>query len=172
MIPKVDLEEPLEQPVMATRARLMSRGLAKINSLNKRTLIIFINQLRTNIGAYGNPDVTPGGRALGHYASIRIEIRRGEFIMDGKDKIGQIINFKITKNKTGQPWKQGYLKYYYDGFIDHEDELISLAILTKKIQPAGAWFEILGSKLQGREAIADKLKSDLEFFKKFKELIL
>lgn len=171
MIPKIDLEEPLEQPVIATRARMMSRGLSKLNALNKKTTIVFINQLRSTLSLYGSPTTTSGGRALGHYSSVRIEVKRGDFIEENKTRIGQVVKFRVTKNKTNIPWREGYFKYLYEGKINHEDELVSLAILNKKIQFSGAWLEILGEKFQGRESLEKKLQSDSEFLKKFKDLI-
>jgi len=118
MVPRVEQEEDLEKPTMALKARLMSRGLAKINSLNKNTLIVFINQLRSILAMYGPPTTTPGGRALGHFASIRIEVKKGEMLrVDDKKTtpiIGQMVNFNITKNKTAAPFKLGNFKFFYE----------------------------------------------------------
>ena len=172
MVPMDDMEKSFTESTMATRARLMSRGVAKINAMNQNTLVIFINQLRNNIGMYGGPSVTTGGRALGHYASVRIEVKQGDFIEKSKERIGQTVKFRVTKNKVGPPWKEGYFKFYYDGHIDKEDELVSLAILTNKIKPSGSWFEIAGKKLQGREVLEETLRTDNEFLTKFmKEIV-
>lgn len=172
MIPKQDLEEPMDQPVMATRARMMSRGLAKLNALNKKTIIIFINQLRTVLGGYRTTSITPGGRALGHFASVRVEVSRGEFLKDSDKKpIGQVVKFRVTKNKVGPPWKDGYFKFYYEGFIDNIDELISVALMQGKIKPSGAWYELFGKKVQGREGLDDLLSKDNKIFEKLKKLV-
>lgn len=164
MVPLADMEKPFDEPVMATRARLMSRGLAKITALNKRTLIIFINQLRSNIGMYGAPSVTTGGRALGHYTSVRLEIKTGDFIEENKQRIGQIVKFRVTKNKVGPPWKEGFFEFYYDGRIEQMSGLIALAIMQGKVVPAGAWFEYGGKKVQGKDGLAELLKTDVKLF--------
>jgi len=119
MITQAEMEQPLEQQFMAPKARLMSRGLAKINTLNKKTLIIFINQLRSTMAMYGPPTTTTGGRALGHYASIRVEVKKGDLIYEEDKKsnpvIGQIVSFYVTKNKTAPPFRLGSFKFFYDG---------------------------------------------------------
>lgn len=118
IITKGEMEESMDQQFMAVKARLMSRALAKLNALNKKTLIIFINQLRSTMAMYGPQTTTTGGRALGHYSSIRVEVKKGDFLrVDDKkttDIIGQIVNFQITKNKTFAPYKYGSFKLWYD----------------------------------------------------------
>lgn len=113
-------EESFEKQFMAPKARLMSRSLAKINALNQGTLIIFINQLRSTLSLYGPPTTTTGGRALGHWASIRLEIKRGDLIYQDdkktKDVIGQTILFNVVKNKTAQPFKKGSLRFFYKDY--------------------------------------------------------
>ena len=115
-------EESFEKQFMAPKARLLSRGLAKINALNQGTLIIFINQLRSTMAMYGPPTTVTGGRALGHYASIRLEIKKTELLYEDDKKtkpvIGQIVGYKVTKNKTAPPFKTGSFKFFYeDGHI-------------------------------------------------------
>ena len=145
MIPLAELEADMENQQMAMAARMMSKALRKLTTLNEETLLIFINQLRLNPGTkYGNPEYTPGGKSLGFYASIRVAIRRGDWIVDteseGKPKIGQMIKFKVEKNKTAPPLKDGYFKLLYTGEIDEVDELISLAILGDDLNRKEAWF--------------------------------
>lgn len=174
LIPQDDLEKPTGDPVMATRARLMSRGLNKINTLNKSTLLLFINQLRTNIGMYGGPSTTTGGRALGFYSSVRVEVSSGtkDKLEDPqKNRIGQVVHFRVTKNKVGPPWREGYFKFYYDGTIDSIDELVSMALLNGKLQPNGPWYEFDGKKMMGREAFEEELRTNKEFYEKFKKTI-
>lgn len=119
MITQAEMEQPLEQQFMAPKARLMSRGLAKINTLNKKTLIIFINQLRATMAMYGPQTTTTGGRALGHYASVRVEVKKGDLIREDDKKttpvIGQTVICHVTKNKTASPFKLGSFKFMYDG---------------------------------------------------------
>ena len=168
MVPMDDMEKSLMDPTMATRARLMSRGVAKINALNKNTLVIFINQLRSDIGGYarfGTPTTTTGGRALGHYASVRIEVKRGEILEVDKQKIGQVVKFRISKNKVGPPFKEGYFNFYYDGRIDKVDQIASLAFFEKKVILSGAWYEFGGKKFQGKESFVAALTEDEEYMK-------
>ena len=123
MVMVSEMETSLEKHHMALKARLMSKGLAKINTLNKNTCIIFINQLRSTLAMYGAPTTTPGGRALPHFASIRLEVKKGDFLRERGLKttpvIGQVVNYYVTKNKTAPPFKKGSFKFYYeDGKIE------------------------------------------------------
>lgn len=123
MVPKEEMEKSAEENTMALKARLLSRGLAKITALNKKTLIIWINQMRSTLAMFGAKSTTTGGRALGHYASIRLEVKQGEKItIDGKktsEIIGQVIQFNCVKNKTAQPFRRYSCKYIYNkGIIE------------------------------------------------------
>jgi recombination protein RecA len=122
LITRAELEEDVEKAFMAPKARLMSKALAKINALNKKTLIIFINQLRATMAMYGPQFTTPGGNSLRHYSSIRLEIKKTEDIHEENKKtkpiIGQIIGFKTSKNKTFMPQQIGSFKFFYDGHIE------------------------------------------------------
>lgn len=119
IITDTEMEASLKDQQMAIKARLMSKALAKINALNKKTLFLFINQVRDTMAMYGAKETTPGGRALGHYASIRMRVHQGDKLrVDGKktgDIIGQVVQYNITKNKTAQPFKQGYFNFFYEG---------------------------------------------------------
>lgn len=121
MVTRAELEEPIEKAFMAPKARLMSKALAILNSQNKGTTIIFINQLRNTMSMYGPQFTTPGGQALKFYCSVRIEIKKTEDIHEEGKKtlpvIGQVVGFKITKNKTAPPFKTGSFKFLYDGTI-------------------------------------------------------
>ena len=118
MVTMAEMEGTFEQQFMAPKARLMSRALAKLNALNKNTLIIFINQLRSTLVMYGTPTTTTGGRALGHYASIRVEVKKGDPIHEEDKKtapvIGQVVSFNVVKNKTAPPFRLGSFKFFYD----------------------------------------------------------
>lgn len=124
MITRDESEESVEKVFMAPKARLLSKGMPKLVALNKKTLIIFINQLRKNITMFGGGgNTTMGGMALGFYASVRAEVKRDrELLYEGGKKsgevIGQIVQFNITKNKTSQPYKTGSFKFYFDGHIE------------------------------------------------------
>ncbi len=177
MIPTVEVDDPLDQLHMAPMARLMSTGLRKLTASNKNNaLIIFINQLRLNPGAgpYANPEYTPGGRALKFYASIRMDVRRGDWIFDSEDKktkLGQVIKFKVTKNKSDIPYREGYFKFLYSGEIDAVDELISLGLLNGKIIRRGAYYDLKDNSWQGRDSMESDLKRDEKLFVKARELI-
>jgi recombination protein RecA len=170
LVPQSELEDPMEQQTMALAARLMSKAMRKITALNKKTLILFINQIRMTMAKYGNPETTTGGKALGFYSAARVEVRRGDFIEDNKTKIGQVIKFKISKNKTAPPFREGYFKFLYDsGEIDSVDELVSMGIINKKIEQKGPYYSILGKQFQGREALEKELKDNKTFFEAAKK---
>lgn len=122
MVTRAELEEDIDKAFMAPRARLMSKGLSILNAQNKGTLIIFINQLRSTMAMYGPQYDTTGGKALKFYSSIRIEVKKTEDLhLDGKktaEQIGQVVGFKVTKNKTAPPFKVGSFKFFYDGHIE------------------------------------------------------
>lgn len=174
LISKTELEDPMEQQQMALSARMMSKGLRKLTTLNKDTLIIFINQIRVNPGnKYGNPEYTPGGKSLGFYSSIRVEVRQGDWMVDGatKTKIGQVVKFKVKKNKTAPPLRDGYFKFRYEGDIDRIDELVSLGILQGAITRKGAYFYIGDEGFLGREAMDSELRNKPELFEQARELV-
>lgn len=177
MIPEVEIDANLVDNQMAPMARIMSKGLRKLNSFNKNNaLIIFINQLRENPGAgmYANPIYTPGGRALKFFASIRVEVRKGEWLFDDDDKkvkIGQVVKFKAEKNKTDIPLREGYFKFLYKGEIDRIDELVSLGLLKEKIGRRGAYYDLVGKQFQGREQMEKTLAEDKGFFEQAKKEI-
>lgn len=118
MVAKDVINESLEKQYMALKARLMSKALAKITALNKKTTIIWINQIRSTLVMYGPKITTPGGNALKFYSSLRLEVKKGEPIHEDDKKrkpiIGQVINFRVTKNKTASPFRTGSFKFIYD----------------------------------------------------------
>lgn len=121
LITRKEMEEDVDKAFMAPKARLMSKGLAMLNALNKKTCIIFINQLRATMALYGPVWATTGGNALRFYSSVRIEVKKTEDLHEEDKKtkpiIGQIVGFKVAKNKTSTPNKIGSFKYYYNGTI-------------------------------------------------------
>jgi recombination protein RecA len=175
MIPKIEIEDDLEDAQMASSARMMSKALRKLTHFNEKTLIIFINQLRENPGTtYGNPEYTPGGRALKFYASLRVDVRRGDWIFDTvrkEEKAGQIVKFRVTKNKTAPPFKEGYFKFLYQGELDKVDELISLGILNGRIVRRGGYFDLGAHTWQGRDAMEADLKKDEKLFEEAKGIV-
>jgi recombination protein RecA len=171
MIPTIEADEPLEQALMAPMARMMSRGLRKLAFMNRGTLIIFINQLREDPGkTYGSPIYTPGGRALKFYASIRVEVRRGDWVRQGKKKIGHIVKFRVAKNKSAVPMREGYFKFIHGKGIDKVDELVSLGLLNGKITRRGSYYDLDGKTYQGREGL-EKALEDKKLFEKAKGVV-
>jgi len=118
MIPRAELEESVDKVTMALKARLMSRAVNKITPLNKKTLVIFINQLRATMAMFGAQTTTPGGNAIKHGASIRMEVKKGDTLhLDDKKRnpvIGQMVNFRVVKNKTAPPYQIGSFKLYHE----------------------------------------------------------
>lgn len=169
LAPMKEMDESMEQHNIALTARLMSKSLRKITALNKGALVIFINQIRISPGAYGNPETTSGGKSLGHYSSVRVEVRKGEPYRVKKAQVGQQVKFKVTKNKTSNPFGQGYFKFYYDDGIDRIDELVTVGLLNEKIAQSGAFYEVAGKKFRGRDNMEDEIKKDDKLYEKVRK---
>ena len=155
LVPQAELDGEMGDSQVGMQARLMSKALRKITgSLNKASCsIIFINQLREKVGVvYGNPETTPGGRALKFYSSVRLEVRRGEAIKNGTELIGNAVNIKFVKNKVAPPFKSCSIDLFYGQGISKENEIIDLAAKFDVVKKSGTWYEYNGEKLgQGRE---------------------
>lgn len=124
--------------------------------------------------SYTNPEYTPGGNALKYYSSIRVDVRRGDWIIDEKDKkvkLGQVVKFRVVKNKTDVPHKEGYFKFLYTGELDRIDELVSLGLLKEVISRKGAYYNLVGKTFLGREEMEKALKTDTELFEKARKEI-
>ena len=179
LVPKYEIEESIEKQTMALQARLMSKALRKLTgkAAKNKTLIFFVNQIREKIGSYGNPEITSGGRALGFYASLRVEVRRGEFLTKSKKKIGQQVKFKVTKSKVCQPYRDGYFLFYYPnaqnpdlGLFDTADELVSMLLIQGKIKRRGSYYDILGKSFRGREELEQEIRTNPKFETKLTKL--
>jgi len=157
LTPRAELDGEMGDTHVGLQARLMSQALRKLTgTLSKtRTIAVFINQLREKVGViYGSPEITPGGRALKFYASIRIDIRRIEQIKDGADIIGNRTRAKVVKNKCGAPFKQAEFDIMYGKGISREGSLLDVAVDLGFIKKSGAWFTYEGEQLgQGRENV-------------------
>jgi recombination protein RecA len=157
LTPRAEIEGEMGDSHVGLQARLMSQALRKLTgSLSKSsTIAIFINQLREKIGVmYGSPEVTPGGRALKFYSSIRLDIRRIESIKDGADVIGNRTRVKVVKNKCSAPFKQAEFDIMYGKGISREGSLLDVAVELGFIKKSGAWFTYEGEQLgQGRENV-------------------
>ena len=164
LVPKAEIEGEMGDAQVGLQARLMSKALRKLAGvINKtNTIAIFINQLREKVGvAYGNPEVTPGGRALKFYSSIRLDIRRSEQIKMGVDIVGNKVKVKVVKNKMAPPFKTCEVDIMYGTGISHEGELIDLGAQADIIQKSGAWYADNGEKIgQGKENVKDYLRAN------------
>jgi recombination protein RecA len=155
LVPRAELEGDMGDTHMGLQARLMSQALRKLaGTINRSdTTAIFINQLREKIGVmFGSPEVTPGGRALKFYSSVRIDIRRIEAIKVGTDNIGNRVRAKIVKNKVAPPFRLAEFDIMFGEGISREGSLIDVAVEHNIVQKAGAWYTYDGDQLgQGRE---------------------
>lgn len=155
LVPKAEIDGEMGDAHVGLQARLMSQALRKLTgSLNRsRTTAIFINQLREKIGViYGSPEVTPGGRALKFYASIRLEVRRVETIKDGAESVGNRTRVKVTKNKVSPPFRQCEFDIVFGEGISREGSLLDVAVDQGVVKKSGAWFTFDSDQLgQGRE---------------------
>lgn len=157
LVPKAELDGTLSDQSVGLQARLMSKALRKLaGQLNKSNCtVIFINQLREKVGVlFGNPETTTGGRALKFYASVRIDIRRGETLKDGDQVIGNMVTVKVVKNKVAPPYKVVKLTMIYGKGISQVHELASLALGYGLIAKSGSWFSYGDTRLgQGLSAV-------------------
>ena len=164
LTPRAEIEGDMGDHHVGLQARLMSQALRKItgNLSKSDTICIFINQLREKIGViYGSPEVTPGGRALKFYASVRIDIRRIEQIKDGTEVVGNRTRAKVVKNKCGAPFKQAEFDIMYGQGISREGSLLDVAVELGFINKAGAWFTYEGEQMgQGRENVKNFLREN------------
>lgn len=157
-------------------ARLMSQAMRKLTAAISRSncVAIFINQIREKIGVmYGNPETTPGGRALKFYSSVRIEVRKGEVIKSGNDIIGASTKCKIVKNKVAPPFKDCTFDMMYGTGISRTGEVLDLAVQLDIIKKGGSWFSYKDQKLgQGRDNVKEVLKNDESLMKEIEEQII
>jgi recombination protein RecA len=157
LTPKAEIEGDIGDSHVGLQARLMSQALRKLtaNLSRTNTLAVFINQLREKIGVmYGSPEVTPGGRALKFYASVRLDIRRVESIKDGAEIVGSRARVKVVKNKCAPPFRQAEFDIAYGKGISREGSLLDVAVELGLVKKAGAWYTYDGEQLgQGRENV-------------------
>jgi recombination protein RecA len=168
LVPQAELDGEMMDSQMGLQARLMSKALRKLaGNMNKsKTTIIFINQLREKIGImFGNPETTPGGRALKFYSSVRIEVRRTESIKVGTDVMGNVVNIKVVKNKVAPPFRNAIVEIMYGEGISREGEVLEMATNQDIINKSGAWYDYNGERIgQGKDNIKKYLKENPKVF--------
>ena len=164
LVPQAELDGEMGDAQVGLQARMMSKAMRKLSGVMNRSECteIFINQLREKVGImFGNPETTPGGRALKFYASVRLDIRRSEAIKNGTEIIGNKVNVKVVKNKVAPPFKTASIEIMYGEGISYVAELLDLCVDHEIIKKSGAWFSYKGEKIgQGKEAAKNHIKSD------------
>ncbi|MCM1053211.1 MAG: recombinase RecA [Ruminococcus sp.] len=164
LVPQAEIDGEMGDSHVGLQARLMSQALRKLSgTINKtKTTAIFINQLREKVGVmFGNPETTPGGRALKFYATIRLDIRRSEQIKQGDQITGNKTNIKVVKNKVAPPFKTASVDIMYGEGISREGEIIDIAASLDIIEKSGAWYAYNGEKIgQGKENVKIYLKEN------------
>lgn len=166
LVPQAEIDGDMGDSHVGLQARLMSQALRKLSgTINKtKTTAIFINQLREKVGVmFGNPETTPGGRALKFYATIRLDVRRGEQIKQGDGVIGNKTNVKVVKNKVAPPFKTACVDIMYGEGVSREGEIIDIASDINILEKSGAWYSYKGEKIgQGKENVKAYLKENKE----------
>ncbi|KQX69120.1 recombinase RecA [Paenibacillus sp. LMG 31458] len=164
LVPKAEIEGDMGDSHVGLQARLMSQALRKLSgAINKSKVIaIFINQLREKVGVmFGNPETTPGGRALKFYSSVRLDVRRVETIKQGNDMVGNRTRIKVVKNKVAPPFKQAEVDIMYGEGISREGSIIDIGTEMDIVNKSGAWYSYEGERLgQGRENSKQFLKDN------------
>lgn len=175
MVTKAEIDGEMGDTHVGQLARLMSQAMRKLTSVISKSncVAIFINQVREKIGViYGNPETTPGGRALKFYSSVRIEVRKGEAIKNGGEVIGNRTKCKVVKNKVSPPFKECEFDLFFGKGISREGEVVDLAVELDIIHKSGAWFSYEGDKIgQGRDNTKEWLKNNPDKAKEIEEKI-
>lgn len=175
LVPKAEIEGEMGDSHVGLQARLMSQALRKLtSSISKsKTCVIFINQIREKIGImFGNPETTPGGRALKFYSTMRFDIRRIETIKQGQVSIGSHVRVRVVKNKVAPPFREAEFDILYGHGISKEGSIVDLAVEHQVIEKAGSWFSYKGDRLgQGRESVMNSIKDNPKMLKELEEQI-
>lgn len=175
MVPRAEIEGEMGDSHVGLQARLMSQALRKLaGAISKSNCVaIFINQLREKVGVvYGNPEVTPGGRALKFYSSVRLDVRKKEVLKSGADIIGSRTKVKVVKNKVAPPFREVEFDIMYGQGISKVGDLLDLAERLEIVQKSGAWFSYNGTRIgQGRDNAKNFLRDNPDIFEEISELV-
>lgn len=175
LVPRAEIDGEMGDAHVGLQARLMSQALRKLSgSINKtKTIAVFINQIREKVGImFGNPETTPGGRALKFYATIRLEVRRAEQLKSGTDIIGNRTKIKVVKNKVAPPFKVAEVDIMYGRGISQEGELLDMAVEKDIVDKSGAWYSYNGERIgQGRDNAKNYIKERPELKEELNKLV-
>ena len=164
LVPQAELDGEMGDAQVGLQARMMSKAMRKLSGAMNRSecTAIFINQLREKVGImFGNPETTPGGRALKFYSSVRLDIRRSEQIKIGKDIVGNKANIRVVKNKVAPPFKQVSVEILYGKGVSYIGEVIDMGVEFDLIDKSGSWYSYNGERIgQGREAVRTFLQDN------------
>ena len=175
LVPRAEIEGEMGDSHVGLQARLMSQALRKLaGAISKSNCVaIFVNQLREKVGVvYGNPEVTPGGRALKFYSSVRLDVRKKEVLKSGTDIIGSRTKVKVVKNKVAPPFREVEFDIMYGQGISKVGDLLDLAERLEIVQKSGAWFSYNGTRIgQGRDNAKNFLRDNPDIFEEISELV-
>ena len=175
LVPRQEIDGDMGDSHVGLQARLMSQAMRKLSGAISKSncVVIFINQLREKVGVmYGNPEVTPGGRALKFYASVRIEIRKTESLKNGNEVYGNRVRCKVVKNKVAPPFKTAEFDILYGKGISKSSEIMELGIALGFLEKSGSWFSYDGQRIgQGKEKARQYLESNTEMLAELEEKI-
>ena len=176
LIPRAEIEGEMGAQHVAIQARLMSQALRKLTACisKTQTVMIFINQIRMKIGVmFGNPETTPGGRALKFYTSVRVDVRRVSTIKEGETAVGNHVKAKVVKNKVAAPFQTAEFDIMFDSGVSREGDLMDLGLKTGVVKKTGAWFSFGDVRLgQGRENSKVFLRDNPELFNEIRGLVI
>lgn len=175
LVPRAEIEGEMGDAHVGLQARLMSQALRKLaGAINRsRTVVVFINQLREKVGImFGNPEVTPGGRALKFYSSVRLEVRRAETLKQGTEMVGNRTRVKVVKNKVAPPFKQAEFDLMYGEGISREGNILDIGAEIDIVNKSGAWYSYGDERLgQGRENAKAALRANPELTQEIEQRI-
>lgn len=176
LVPEAEISGEMGDSHVGLQARLMSQAMRKLSGVINKTnsTVIFINQIREKVGImFGNPETTPGGRALKFYSSVRLEIRRGEQLKTGNDLIGNKVNIRVVKNKVAPPFKTVSLDLIYGKGISRSGDILDLAADANIVKKAGAWYSYGETRIgQGRDNAKTYLEENKQLYDEITKLVI